>query len=200
VQTVEALCKHMLDKPYTRNVAVFFCNKTTIESEKSKADAPTQEQCMLRSGKSSFNFEEHCLLCGQTASNDGNIRENWRTTHVLTTDFQDSVVQVCTDRNDDWSHAVKSRIEYVQDLRAADTVYHRQCCINFRTRKQQPQPYHKRSKPNERGRPEDEDKVAAFIKVTKYLEENDEEQTTIGDLVNKSFYNIQDPRHIARNT
>ena len=39
------------------------------------------------------------------------------------------------ERNDSWSTNVLSRIQFVQDLHAADAVYHQKCSVNFRTGK-----------------------------------------------------------------
>ena len=47
-------------------------------------------------------------------------------------------MQVCTERNDTWAHTIRGRIEFAQDLHAADAIYHHMCSINFRTGKQVP--------------------------------------------------------------
>jgi len=39
---------------------------------------------------------------------------------VRTMDFQKTIMQVCKERNDLWSDTVRGRIEYAQDLHAAD--------------------------------------------------------------------------------
>ena len=52
---------------------------------------------------------------------------------VRTMDFQRKVIESCVKRNDAWSETVKARVEFVQDLHAADAVYHNICSINFRT-------------------------------------------------------------------
>ena len=43
--------------------------------------------------------------------------------------------KICRERNDSWSTNVLSRIQFVQDLHAADAVYHQKCSVNFRTGK-----------------------------------------------------------------
>ena len=53
-------------------------------------------------------------------------------------DFQDFIAQICKERNDEWSEIVLGRLEYAQDLHAADAVYHQACSVNFRTGKQVP--------------------------------------------------------------
>lgn len=75
------------------------------------------------------------------------------------------------------------RTAYVLDLHAAGAIYHQQCSVNFRTGKgipQGPSP----SKHLKRGRRSDE-VLDAFLKVAKVLEDNDDEQTSIGDLIDK---------------
>ena len=83
-----------------------------------------------------------------------------------------------------------ARIEYSQDLPAFDIVYHRQCSTNFRTFKQIPETYRDvreddNPNPSKCGRPSDTYTEITFLQVTCYLEENDEEQMTINDLINK---------------
>ena len=96
-------------------------------------------------------------------------------------------MQVCTERSDTWVHTIRGIIEFAQDVHAADAIYHQVCSINLRTGKQLPSTF--QATPGEKkrciGRPIDTAKECAFIKVTKYLEDNDDEQITIGDLVNK---------------
>ena len=77
----------------------------------------------------------------------------------------------------------------VHDLPAADAVYHQTCNVNFRTNRQLPQLYETDELPAAKkrkvGRPQNEEKKQAFVKVAKFLEDNDDEQITVGDLVEK---------------
>ena len=50
------------------------------------------------------------------------------------------------------------------------------------------------------GRPKDEEKVEAFVKVTKFLEENDDEQITVIDLVEKMEEYLIDTDSVASTT
>jgi hypothetical protein len=59
---------------------------------------------------------------------------------VRTKDFQINIEKICRERNDSWSTNVLSRIQFVQDLHAADAVYHQKCSVNFRTGKCLPSP------------------------------------------------------------
>ena len=77
-------------------------------------------------------------------------------------------MQVCTERNDTWAHTIRGRIEFAQDLHAADAIYHQVCSINIRTGKQVPSTFQATSEEKKRriGRPIDTAKEHAFIKVT----------------------------------
>jgi hypothetical protein len=102
-------------------------------------------------------------------------------------DFQDKILQSCNDRNDLWSDIVKGRLEYAQDLHAADDMYHDVCSTNFRTGRQIPQQFMtEETVENKRpkfGRSSDSVRADAFIKITEYMEANDDELTTIQDLI-----------------
>ena len=97
-------------------------------------EQPARGRCSV---KPRFNTKEHCFFCGQPAKNDGRKRGN-DVIPVRTQDFQDSIAQICKERNDEWSEIVLGRLEYAQDLHAADAVYHQACSVNFRTGKQVP--------------------------------------------------------------
>ena len=52
---------------------------------------------------------------------------------VKTDVFARTILECCERRSDDWSFAVKGRIEYYGgDLHAADCLYHHSCSVNFR--------------------------------------------------------------------
>jgi hypothetical protein len=99
------------------------------------------------------------------------------------------ILDTCTKRNDEWSRQVKARIDFVNDLHAADAVYHTVCNVNFRTLKQVPKQFlsdeSSSAKRFKVGRPKDMTQAEAFTKVIEYLEKNDEEQIIINDLVKK---------------
>lgn len=77
------------------------------------------------------------------------------------------------------------RIAFAHDLPAADAIYHQACNVNFRTEKQIPMKYSSENtqrKQLKHGRPEDSLKHEALLKAAQFLEENDDEQLTLGDL------------------
>jgi len=148
-------------------------------------------QVARRSTKAQFRSSENCIFCGLPAKYDGR-KKGYDVIPVRTKDFQESISDLCMKRNDEWSDTVRGRLEYARDLHAADAVYHQQCSVNFRTGKQVPQQYCSASTSDaskrprlQVGRPIYSTKTVAFLKVAKYLEENDEEQITVNDLCEK---------------
>ena len=81
---------------------------------------------------------------------------------------------------------MRSRIEFAQDLHAADALYHNQCNINFRTNKSISVAFRRSTEVQtagvQKGRPEDATRAEAFTQVVRYFAENDDEQITITDL------------------
>ncbi|KAK6186089.1 hypothetical protein SNE40_008194 [Patella caerulea] len=145
----------------------------------------SEEYRRLRSEEDGFDFEKHCLFCQQNAKLSGNKR-GFEVFPVRTFDFQNTVKEICLKRNDAWGNQVLARLEYALDLPAADAIYHQTCNVNFRTGKYIPVSKQKDESPSSkfsRGRPENQTQLTAFLKVAKFLQENDDEQITIGDLV-----------------
>ena len=48
------------------------------------------------------------------------------------------IQEACKVGNDEWAETVRGRLEFAQDLHAADAVCHQTCSVNFRTGKQIP--------------------------------------------------------------
>ena len=108
IQTVERR------RAYTNSKAI---------SEFTKAQPNCSPTRNIRSQTSSFQFRDHYLLCSQPAKYSSNKRGN-DVFPVRTSDFQATFMQVCTERNDTWAHTIRGRIEFAQDLHAADAIYH----------------------------------------------------------------------------
>ena len=132
---------------------------------------------VLRSTETSFSFNRDCLFCGTPISSGE---------QVTTIDMKDTIMVTCSERQDAWSEVVLARIVHVHDLPAADAMYDQTCSVNFRTGKQVPkmfltdEPVHKKKRV---GRPQDDEKTDAFLRVAKFLQENDDEQITVSDLI-----------------
>ena len=87
---------------------------------------------------------------------------------VKTDVFARTILDCCERRSDDWSFAVKGRIEYYGgDLHAADCLYHHSCSVNFRYGFNVPLQYGRvpEAKRRKSGRPKDEEQDQAFLKM-----------------------------------
>lgn len=168
-----------------------FTHPHTIARAQEKPTEDLSSPCVLRSETPTFRFGEDCLFCGKPAPYNEKKRGGMDVYPVRSTSFQESVLNSCAKRKDEWSTSVASRIAYAQDLVAADAVYHQSCNVNFRTGKQLPQHHSSISEPGSAakkqklGRPKESERYEAFLLVARYLEENDDEQITIGDLIEK---------------
>jgi hypothetical protein len=172
------------------------CNARLIESYNRKRTSdthtPSDSQCNLRSSEPSFRYREQCIFCGVAlADHSGGRRKEYKLIAVKTHDFQCKISDACNKRNQDtWAVRVKARIDNVHDLHAADAVYHNACSVNFRNvGKQIPQQFlskdERSSKRMKLGRPKGVSQAEAFIKVIDFLKANDDEQITVGDLIQK---------------
>ena len=131
-----------------------------------------------------FDYKRDCLLCGQPATFDSRKDDSYEVFPIRTFECERSLLHKCAERGDRWGQLVQNRIQSVNDLHAADAVYHQQCNVNFRTHNNiptkrmtltgQPAP--------RKGRPVSEAQTAAFLKVARCLQDNDDEQITLTDL------------------
>lgn len=148
---------------------------------------------VTRSQQKQFVMKDHCLFCGEPDFYYGKKKVS-ELIPVKTDDkFKETILDECSKRSDSWSDIVKGRIEFVQDLFAADAVYHQTCSTHFRTGKSVPNVIRKRLSSTvlddeaqhvrKRGRPIEEEKEQAFLEVAQYLKDNDDEQITVTDLV-----------------
>lgn len=169
-----------------------YCNENEIAASKRKSAIDTGtsagEQRILRSARSPFVYKEHCLFCGGSDTfNHRRPKEGHKLVRVQTDQFHSEITTLCDEREDVWSHAVRGRLNNINDPFSADVVYHQVCSVNFRTNKRIPQQFRQVNDPPpaKRGRPQNVTQMEAFLKVATYLQENDDEQTTIHDLIDK---------------
>jgi len=124
-----------------------------------------------------FNFKTDCFFCGELIT-FGKKRKSYDVLPVKSVKVNDTVLGIFLDRSDFWADAVQSRILSVHDLH----VYHKVCDVNFRTKKQIPAAHEHGMNTSKRamvGCPKGKDRTEAFLEVTSYLEENDDEQITV---------------------
>ena len=82
---------------------------------------------------------------------------------------------------DEWSLEVKGQLEFVNDLRGEDAIYHGDCNILFRSGKRKPGVDILVSS-LKRGRSTINEREETFEEIVEYLCKNDDEQVTISKL------------------
>ena len=85
-----------------------------------------------------LNERDLYLLCNKESRFVSSSKnKNFEGVKVKTFEFTKSIKQCCIKRSDQWGFTVLGTVEYkMADLHAADCVYHRSCCVYFRTGKQ----------------------------------------------------------------
>ena len=106
----------------------------------------TTPRNIRRRSQFTFDFKHLCFFCtcpchGIGGGDDRHPSRYDTAFAVRTTCFQNQVHGTCLKRQDEWAMAVLGRIEFVQDLHAADAVYHKVCSTNFMTGKNIPVRY-----------------------------------------------------------
>jgi hypothetical protein len=155
----------------------FNINKAATKKSVTNECASTQP---LTRSKEQFMFTTQCLFCGQTAKKDK--KRSIEVYPFRTNDFQSNILLICDERRDDWSTEVRGRIECINDLHAADALYHQSCSVNFRTKKAKPQTFvPETDRASKKGRPNNTEDY--FQHIVSFLKEHEDEQVTITELV-----------------
>ena len=89
--------------------------------------------------------------------------------NVKTIEFREYILKRATERNDEFEQTVSTRVQSCIDLIAVKAILHRECRRWFFLHD-----VHEVCGKRSRGRPEDESKAAAFLKLCSYLDDNDE--------------------------
>jgi hypothetical protein len=133
----------------------------------------------------SFRFKDHCFFGGELCLLDSRHLEK-NDFRQVSTDMDSRVIgKWCRERNDHWALQVSARLNMINDLFSADSVYHRTCLTYFSGNK--PQPLKGESNKTGSGdRPSDQVKLDAFNEVCKWLEHTDNTLLTLAKLTAKS--------------
>ena len=172
------------------------CRKEYCYDYNRKRKLNDAENIMIRSPKTRkivagnrFMFENNCVLCGNKIENQNDNKgdEDSDVIHkVETFDFQASIKSLCKTRNDEWACDILGRIEFVNDLPAAEARYHQRCNSNFRTFKNIPERYRTRNEAVKKvkGRPSNVLSSEAFKETMNYFEVHVNDQLSVVELVN----------------
>jgi len=154
------------------------------------ADKKTQgpeDTVKRRSESPAFTYELDCVFCEKLIPEYmfRSSTKKYLAYKVRTKTLQESVKTKCLERNDSWGKEVLARIEFSADLIASDCVYHQRCSVNFRTDREKDADDGPPAKREKTGRSVDISREDAFLQAVNYFEENDEEQLTVRNLVEK---------------
>ena len=178
-QTVHVKCR----RDYT--------NPLIIESYRKRTANESEEVDRQLRSSGLFDYKTNCIFCSCPDPYHGKKYE-FRLIPAWTLELRETILQACERYHNEWVNTVKPRVLFVSHLPAADVVYHKQCGVNFNTGKRMQQTFACRQSgdpsadkyPRLSGRPKDEVRSEAFLQVTRYLEQNDDEQITIHNLIN----------------
>ncbi|KAL9955967.1 hypothetical protein ACROYT_G037376 [Oculina patagonica] len=171
-----------------------FCAPTSNIAQAKKQEiassqTSSQRRSLDRKSEKFFSFNTDCFYCGNEIDFEEQKKKPGEVFRVTTLETRVTVLEACSERGDFGVEVVQARISNVYDLPAAGAVYHQLCSVNFRTKKQMPKVFialdQSDSKKRKIGRPQDEEKNEAFVKVASFLKENDDEQITVMDLMDK---------------
>lgn len=158
--TVHQSCR----KNYTRPSSIINSNRSEMPSSSSTS----------RSTRTKFDFKTHCLFCTNNAVYDLKLptdrREAIAIVHTLK--IQNTIVDTCNTRKDDWGYAVKTRILSLSDLVAAEGRYHIKCYKKFQ----------KLPSDQDKGRKPCDKKEKAFQEICSFLENSDDSQYSVQEL------------------
>ncbi len=90
---------------------------------------------------------------------------------MKTESFQETIGKHIAERQDDWADEVKNRIGTV-NLCSTKAWYHQRCNLKFR----------QKSTNSNVGRPQDENRIAAFSKVVAFMNDHEGDVFTISEL------------------
>lgn len=119
-----------------------------------------------RSIEQQFNFVENCLFC----ASDIQERKPKQYRRVETLGMKQSILDICNQRNDSWSDAVRVRVINTVDLVAAEAKYHVQCLLSFK----RITTHAKRGRPNVT--------AESFVPLCDYIRNSSECQFSLVDL------------------
>ena len=103
-----------------------------------------------------FDWKANCFICSKQAIIDIRHKDRNDVQEVRTLQICTNVLQICNQRNDEFTRSVQGRLQTCIDLVAEEAVYHRTCYQKFLSNE---------GKSNPVGRPFNVDSNIAFNKL-----------------------------------
>ena len=109
------------------------CRKSFTDPRKKKESQAHKSKvnATLRSSLPLFEWKTHCFFCAEFAAVDKRHPDRSDIHSVTTLPFREKLMQVCEQRNNEWSSAVQIRLNECIDLVAAEAIYHKSCYSRF---------------------------------------------------------------------
>lgn len=137
-QYIHKRCRDQLRKKYITNT---------------KPHLPEEHCARKTRSVESYDIKTRCIFCGQGDRSDGRDKQHELiVSRTLRSD--DTLLDKCAERQDEWASRVHGILSYVSDLHSADAVYHHQCRTNFLTGKKDIPAIFKGNEVRKRGRPQ----------------------------------------------
>lgn len=159
-QTVHTLCR----KNYTRPAV-----------KKKPDELENISEQLIESGE--VDLRNVCMFCSKSAKSTGNRKKGMEVHQVKNESFEISIHQCIGERNDKWAQEVRQRIGN-SNLKLIGATYHQQCSVVFRTGKSMTSSESQKKV----GRPQDENRDEAFLKICSHMMENEGDVFSIADL------------------
>ena len=139
-------CHHNCVSTYTSKEHIRRHLKRNGGSMSQASNDQPRAKIKRRYGCSAFDFQQHCLFCGEQCSMEPDPRhpDRWRQAKLCRTadrgkdskSFKEVILDACHQRQDDWSMEVEHRVQgALSDLHAADARYHDDCRRSFMSRR-----------------------------------------------------------------
>ena len=136
---------------------------------------------LLRSSVNTFNWKQHCFLCGKIVFGESRKHLKEESSFVMTLKFRETIIETCHKRNDAWSVEVLGRLNSCNDLPAEEARYHRVCLSVFLKCRSSHVGDNTAGR-NHPGRHPDNNMLITFEKLCDWLEEEDQGIYTIAEL------------------
>lgn len=160
-QKVHSLCRKNYTRPTSRkSCELYVTSEPIIQSS------------------DGINLRNVCMFCTRPAKFTESRKRGIDVHQVKNENFVISIRKCIEHRNDEWARDVKERIGNDNLIGA---IYHQPCSLNFRTLKQCAQWEIEKNV----GRPQDENRDAAFLKICGYMMDNEGEVFAISDLCDR---------------
>ena len=112
-----------------------YCHPINIapakKQENTSAPTSSSRRSLDRKTEHSFSFKTDCFFCGTRIDFEEQKKRPGDVFRVTTLETKDTVLEICSERDDLWAEVVQARILHVHDSVAADAVYHQACSVNF---------------------------------------------------------------------